>query len=72
MTDQLTLKCSGCGSTQFEVPSTPKPADVIKCAGCGATIRYDALQRQAIDAGKDLVSNMFRDAFKGMDGFTSK
>jgi uncharacterized Zn finger protein len=72
MTDQITLKCSSCGSTKFRVPSNAQPADIIKCAGCGAQRRYDILQRQATDAAKEMVTNMFRDAFRGVKGFTIK
>lgn len=72
MSDQMTLKCSACGSTRFEVPNDPQPADVIKCAGCGAANRYDELQRQALEGAKEIVTDMFRNAFKGVKGFTIK
>lgn len=72
MSDRITLKCSVCGSTGFEVPEDPRPADLIKCAGCGASNRYDVLQQQAVESAKEMVTDIFRNAFKGVKGFTIK
>ncbi len=70
MTDEMTFKCASCGSTEFELPENPKPDDIVRCHGCGATNRYDVLHDQRIAAAKEHVSDIFKDAFKGKDGWT--
>ena len=63
--DRISFKCSKCGSSKFDIPTNPKPNDVITCAGCGATGRYDDIKTKATELAKAEVERKLRDAFKG-------
>lgn len=63
MSDSITFKCSKCGSKQFQIPSSPKPDDVVTCAGCGATGTYAALRDMAVTQAKDEIGKMFKASF---------
>lgn len=62
--DNISLKCSKCGSSSFKLPTDPKPDDMIVCAGCGATARYKDVQAQALDQASKFVEDLARDIFK--------
>ncbi len=64
MTDRLTVQCAKCGSTKFSLPTNPQASDKATCAGCGAVGRYGDLQKQSIDAARNLVEAAFKKAFK--------
>lgn len=61
---RLTLRCSACGSLKFIQPADPKPEDEITCAGCGRKATVEATRQQAIEAGKKLIADQLRQAFK--------
>lgn len=64
MSDQITFKCSKCGSDEFEIPTNPKPNDMITCAGCGCTGKYGEVRKEAIKQSKEAVEKMLRDTLK--------
>jgi RNase P subunit RPR2 len=63
MPDQITFTCKKCGSKLLEVPSNPKPNDMVTCAGCGTRSRYAEVQAASIKAGKEAMAKALRDAF---------
>lgn len=63
-TDTLPLVCDKCGSKEFELPKNPRPDDTVTCASCGASGRYADLQRQAVAAAKQYVSDFAKGLFK--------
>ena len=44
---QVTLECT-CGSTQFIMPTNPKPTDLIQCRRCGEQGVLGDVMAQAI------------------------
>ncbi len=64
MESRMKLHCASCGSDQFDIPSDPKPDDVVACAGCSGTIRYADLQASSLKQAKELVEKSLRDMFR--------
>jgi len=60
---EMNLKCSSCGSDQFEYPEEAKADDTVKCTGCGATARYGDLQAQAEEEAMKLVTSALDKSF---------
>lgn len=63
---KLVLSCRTCGSKDFIKPRQGELADheVITCAGCGRKATAGETRKQALDAGKKLVADKLRKAFK--------
>lgn len=61
---QITFKCAHCGSEQFDIPSNPKPDDVITCGGCGRTGKYSEVQKSARDKALKAAEDQAREAFR--------
>lgn len=71
--DKITLRCRGCGSDKFQVPSARlSAAHVVACAGCGARARYGDLQAEAVQLAQQHVQQALRNAFRGVKGITIK
>lgn len=61
---KLTLKCSKCGSDQFEMPDRPRLSDKVTCARCGASTRYGDLKKQAGSQAEKLIADQLGKLFK--------
>jgi hypothetical protein len=73
--DQLkfTFECKKCGGTVLELPDNYTDDSIAKCKSCGTEFgRYGDIKAKAIEMGKEHVRGMFRDAFKGLKGWTVK
>lgn len=64
MSDEITFKCSKCGSPDFKIPANPKPNDMVVCNGCGASRQYGDIQREAIKQSKKAVDDIIGSIFK--------
>lgn len=75
MTDEIkvTFSCLNCGGSILELPDDYTDDSTAKCKSCGTEFgRYGDVKAKAMDAAKNEVSAMFRNAFKGLKGWTVK
>lgn len=56
--DSLEFHCTRCGGKKFEMPETPKDADIVTCAGCGARGKYGDIRKTMLDLAKKQVNDM--------------
>jgi hypothetical protein len=65
MNDQITFKCTKCGSAEFIFPNQPpRTTDIIKCAGCEREVgRYDAIREALRKAGRKEIEKVTMEAF---------
>ena len=66
MSSNIEFSCTRCGSKQFQIPTNPKPDDMVVCSGCGGQAKYGVIMDSASNQAKDSVSKMFREAYKGL------
>jgi DNA-directed RNA polymerase subunit RPC12/RpoP len=59
MTDTLAFNCTRCGSAKFEMPESPKDADVVVCAGCGVRGTYRDIKTAMMAQAKKHVNDIF-------------
>lgn len=75
--DQLTVtfSCKSCGAdpTVLELPDDHTDDSIAKCKKCGVEMgRFGDIKEKAMEVAKSEVSNMMKNAFKGVKGFTFK
>lgn len=63
---KLVLSCRSCGSKDFIKPRQGELADheVITCAGCGRKTTAGETRKQALEAGKKLITDRLSKAFR--------
>ncbi|MFZ4876820.1 ECs_2282 family putative zinc-binding protein [Janthinobacterium sp. Mn2066] len=64
MESNLTFTCASCGSGKFEIPSDPRPDDMVTCTGCGGAARYSDLQASAVKQAKEFVQKSLNGLFR--------
>ncbi|WP_417589703.1 hypothetical protein [Pararhodobacter oceanensis] len=76
MSDRITVtfECNNCGASPatLELPNDHTDDDDAKCRNCGFAFgRYGDIKEESMKAAKAEVSNMIKDAFKGVKGWKS-
>lgn len=69
----VTFTCSKCGPTVLELPDDHTDDSIAKCKICGAEFgRFGDIKAKAVETVKAEVVGQFKDAFKGLKGWTVK
>jgi len=74
-TDSVEVKftCTKCGGTVLKLPDDRTDDSIATCKQCGVELgRWSDIKAKALQATKDHVTGMMKDAFKGIKGFTVK
>jgi len=74
-TDSVTVKftCTQCGGAVLELPDDHTDDSTATCKQCGVELgRWGDIKAKALQATRDHVAGMMKEAFKGIKGFTVK
>ena len=67
--EQMTLKCTTCGSTHFEYDDLDESThSIIKCNGCGDVSTRGSIRKQAEKAALNVVEKETKKNLKGLAG----